>query len=189
MKLSSLASMPFSAAGAWLELACPDSAAARNFWWLVLPLSLLPPEMIDVAARQEGGEVAAFLDQWPEAFIAHIVFLWEILSFTFMGWMIKHAPRIWGATISFRHAYLLAAIVAVPLWLSSLGLLVDSELLDFLLAGLALLLSCALLFQGLRAFCASRHGAVPVAAITQTVFSSGMLTWSLLLALVTVSPA
>ncbi len=184
MTFSSLSRMPFSPEATWPELARVDSTVARAFSFLVVPLSLLPPAMIFWAGSHYGDAFAEGFSSKPWALIAAIFFLCELSSVTLMGWLIKQVARAWNEQISYRNAYVLAAIAAIPLWISSLGLLVASFAFNVALSAVALILSCALIFQGVRSFCKiGEHNMVQAVAITQLVFGAGLGVWGFLLLL------
>lgn len=182
MRLLSLSQMPFSSEANWPELASVDSTVARMFWLLVLPLSLLPPAMIYLAGKHHGGLFADGLSSSSSGYISMVFFLGEIVSVSLMGWLIKQVASNWNGQISYRNAYLLASIAPIPLWLSSLGLLVPSLAFNAGLSFVALCLSCGLVYQGVRSFCKIRED-VEAAAITQIVFGAGLIVWGILLSL------
>jgi hypothetical protein len=182
MTLHSLYRMPVSPREAWPELTRVDSMVARTFLLLALPLSLLPPALMYLVGSDHGDAFVAGYSAKPWGTIAVAFFAGEMASVAFMGWMIKQAARWWEEDIDYRSAYVIAAVAAVPLWMSSLGLLVPSLAFNIALSGLALAVSCALLFQGIRSFC--RHAEDDVlrgAEITQVVFGAGLGVWGFLL--------
>lgn len=185
MNISSFPRMPFSPKDAWPELAKVDSMVAKVFWFLVVPLSLLPPVMLYLAGSHYGDAFFAGFSNKPWRLIAITFFLGEIVSVALMGWVIKQVVNAWNAQISFRNAYLLAAIAPIPLWLSSLGLLVVSVAFNVVLAVVALALSCGLIFQGVRSFCqiSEEKDIVQAAAITRIVFGIGLIAWVLFMSL------
>ena len=183
MKISTLSRMPFSSKAAWPELAKVDSQIAKLFLLLVVPLSLLPPAMIYLAGGHHGDAFVQGYAAKPWAHIAFVFFLGEIASVTLMGWLIRQVAATWHGSISYRNAYLLAAIAPIPLWFSSLGLLVTSIALNAALSIAALGLSCALIYQGVRSLCAVAED-IEAAAVTQVVFGAGLMVWGLLLSLV-----
>lgn len=180
MKVSSLYKMPFSREANWPELGRLDSAVARIFWRLVLPLSLLPPLMLYLTGPHHGDALVAGLGGKSWVTIAALFFIGELASFALMGWLIKQVADTWHGHIDYRNAYLLAAIAPIPLWLSSLGLLVPSLLFNALVSMVALGLSCGLIYQGVHSLCEVRED-VEAAAITQLVFGAGFIVWGLLL--------
>jgi hypothetical protein len=187
MNISPLIRMPFSPHAIWPELARIDSTVAKTFLFLVVPLSLLPPAMILFAGSHYGD---AFVDGYsskPWMLIAVIFFLCEMMSVTFMGWIIRKVARAWNESVSYRDAYVLAAIAAIPLWISSLGLLVASMAFNVALSVLALVISCGLVFQGVRSFCKiSDENIVQAISITRLAFGAGFGAWGFLILLLIV---
>lgn len=187
MDISALARMPFSSKAAWPELSRADSTVSRTFWLLVVPLSLLPPVMIYLAGSHYGD---AFVDGYtrkPWAFVALLFLFCELLSVTWMGSLIRRVALAWDARISYRDAYRVAAIAAIPLWISSLGLLVASMAFNVALDVAALILSCALVFQGVRSFCRIDDEDIDRAiAITRLAFGGGLFAWGMLMLLIIV---
>ncbi|MCC6474351.1 MAG: DUF1282 family protein [Burkholderiales bacterium] len=184
MNLSSLTRMPFSPDAAWPELARVGSTVARAFWLLVVPLSLLPPVMIYLAGSHYGDAFVDGFGSKPWGSIAVAFFLCEIISVTLMGWLTRLVVRTWNERISRRDAYVLAAIAAIPLWLSSLGLLVPSLAFNVFVSVVALLVCVGLIFQGVRSFCRiSGENIGQAISITQLVFGGGLLAWGLLMLL------
>ena len=183
MKITALSRMPFSPKAVWPELAKVDSQVARLFLLLVVPLSLLPPVMVYLAGSHYGDAFIQGFGSKPWGQVAVVFFLGEILSVSLMGWLIREVAVNWNGRISYRNSYLLAAIAPIPLWLSSLGLLVASIVLNVALSFVALGLSCALIYQGVHAFCAIEED-VEAGAVTQVVFGAGLIVWGLLLSLV-----
>ena len=187
MNVSSLSRMPFSPEAAWPELARVDSTIARAFWLFVVPLSLLPPAMIYLAGSHYGDAFFEGFGSKPWALIATIFFFCELASVRFMGWLVKLVAHAWNERVSSRNAYVLAAVAAVPLWVSSLGLLVASVAFNVILCVAALILSCAPVFQGVRSLCKiSEYDIVQAAAITQLVFGGGLIARGFLMLLIVV---
>lgn len=187
MNVSSLFRMPFSPQATWPELARIDSTVAKTFWFLVVPLSLLPPAMIYWAGSQYGDVFVEGFSSKPWAVIAAVFFLCEITSVALMGWLIRYVARAWNEQVSYREAYVLAAVAPIPLWISSLGLLVASLAFNVALSAVALMVSCALVFQGVRSFCKiSEDAIVHAISITQLVFGAGLGAWGFLILLLIV---
>lgn len=185
MKITHISKMPFSSSVAWKELkelARVDGQIARLFLLLVAPLSLLPPAMIHLAGSHYGDAFIEGISGRPWGKISAAFFIGELVSVALMGWLIKQAASHWHGNISTRGAYLLAAIAPIPLWFSSLGLLVPSLALNAVLSFAALLLSCGLIYQGVRSLCGITED-IEAAAVTQVVFGSGLIVWGLLLSL------
>ncbi len=187
MNVSSLFKMPVSPKATWPELARIDSTVARTFWFLVVPISLLPPAMIYLAGSHYGDVFFEGYSNKPWGLIAPTFFFLELASVTWMGWLIGRVAGAWGEHISNRNAYVVATIAAIPLWISSLGLLVASLAFNVALSALALILSCGLVFQGVRSFCRIADDNIGQAiAITQLAFGGGLGAWGFLMLLLIV---
>lgn len=185
MNVTSISRMPFSPDATWPELGKFDSKIAGVFWLLVVPLSLLPPAMIYFAGTSYGDAFFEGFSSKPWAMIASIFFVCELLSVTWMGWLIRRVALAWNERISHRNAYLVAAIAAIPLWISSLGLLVASTAFNVALDVGALILSCGLVFQGVRSFCRIGDETIEQAiAITRLAFGGGLFAWGFLMLLI-----
>ena len=146
---------PLSAEEGWPALARLKPGILKVFLLLVLPLSMLPPVMLYYAGLN-----------YPEVFgpgasgrnwfiVGTVFFLAELATFLLMGWLIKQVGQTYSLVIDYHDAYLLAAIAPVPLWLSSLGLLIPNLLFNATVSAVALGVSCALLYQGCRRWAAS----------------------------------
>ena len=185
MNISSFSRMPFTPKGAWPELAKVDSMVAKVFWFVVVPLSLLPPVMLYLAGSHYGDVFVQGFGSKPWGRIAVTFFLGEIAAVSLMGWVIKRVANAWNAQITYRNAYLLAAIAPIPLWISSLGLLVESLALNVALTFVALILAFGLILQGVRSFChISEDNDIGQATdIARTVFGVGLVAWALFMSL------
>ncbi len=190
MNISSFSRMPFTPKAAWLEFDKVGSRVFKVFWFLVVPLSLIPPIMLFLAGSHYGDAFFAGFTHKPWALISLTFFFGEIASVSLMAWVIRAAAAAWDAHVSFRNAYLLAAISPIPLWLSSLGLLVASLAFNVALAAVALILSCGLILQGVRALChiAEVEDIGQAGEITRIVFGIGLVVWGLFMSLPIVFP-
>lgn len=184
MSLISLSKMPLSADQGWPDIAKSHPGLWRVFALLVLPLSLLPPAMLyfagthhpEIFLNRMGDQVD--VKTWGD--VAAIFFLAEMATFVAMGWLIKQVSGTNGLAIDYHDAYLLAAIAPIPLWLSSLGLLVPSLAFNAALSLAAMGISCGLIYHGVEGLCRTREG-VTAAGIVQTVIGAGLIGWALLL--------
>ena len=182
MKLSTLSHLPFSAEVGWPEIERTHPRLAKLFAFIVLPLSLLPPAMLYYAGTRYPE---VFLPQaagkdW--GLIAGVFFLAEMATLLVMGWLIREVSQTDGLHIDSHDAYLLAAIAPIPLWLSSLGLLVPSLAFNAILSLAALVLSCGIIYRGIEGLCHTRED-VSAAGIVQIVIGAGLIAWALLLML------
>ena len=183
MKLSTLSQLPFSADRGWPEIERIHPRLVKLFAFLVLPLSLLPPAMLYYAGTHYPE---VFLPQAADrdwGLIAGVFFLAEMVTLLVMGWLIREVAQTNGLRIDNHDAYLLAAIAPIPLWLSSLGLLVPSLAFNVVLALVALGVSCGIIYRGIEGLCHTRED-VSAAGIVQIVTGAGLMAWALLLMLV-----
>lgn len=182
MKLSTLSQLPFSAGQGWAEIERIHPRLVKLFAFLVLPLSLLPPAMLYYAGTHypEVFLPQAVVKDW--GMIAGVFFLAEMATLLVMGWLIREVAQTSGLHIDNHDAYLLAAIAPIPLWLSSLGLLVPSLVFNAILSLVALVLSCGIIYRGIEGLCHTRED-VSAAGITQIVIGAGLIAWALLLML------
>ncbi|SDG52544.1 Protein of unknown function [Pseudomonas benzenivorans] len=147
MNIFVLLRMLFCSTSVSAELACHGSAIRNLFWAVIVLLSLLPPAMIVLL----DGPLSACLPVLqirPSVFMASLFFGCEVLSVFLMGWLIKQVASTLGHEVAYADAYLVAAIAPIPLWLSSLGLLVNNPFLNTALPLSALASCCALIYQG-----------------------------------------
>ncbi|NYS60128.1 YIP1 family protein [Vreelandella salicampi] len=177
--------LPFTHLAGWKELQQHKPSIASLAWCVVLPMSLLPPLMLYYAGTHYGDAfVSGFAErQWR--FITTILFLAELLTFFVMGWLI-HAVVNGNQelSISYHNAYLLAALAPLPLWSSSIALLVPSLLFNALVVLGALGFACSLVYHGLQALCERSVNDVATMSATYTIMAAGVLAWGLLMAIV-----
>lgn len=181
MSIFTLPKMIFSNTG-WQELAGMPPRLINFLALVVLPLTLLPPVMLYYAGSNYGDQFVAGFGAKPWGAIATVFFLTEIISVLLMGWLIWEMAKWYKLRASIGDAFMLAGIAPIPMWLSSLCLLIPNIAVDVGIALLALAAGCSLLYRGICAFCHTREE-VSAAGITQTVMSAGMFCWALLLVL------
>lgn len=182
MSILTLPKMTFSNKG-WSELEKKHAPLVKFLALVVIPMALLPPVMLYYAGSNYGDRFIAGFGGKPWGMIAVVFFLAEMVTVTLMGWLIEETTRWYGLQLGYNDAFRLAGIAPIPMWLSSLSLLIPNLPLDIGIALLALAAGCGLLYNGICAF-SHTHDEVSVAGITQTVMSAGVLCWVLLLALV-----
>lgn len=183
MSILTLSKMFISSRDGWPELEAIHPAVSKIFMYLVLPLTMLPPIMLYFAGTQYGDEFLSGFGAKPWALIATLFFVTGIMTFIFMGWLIKAIAEANSVTIDTHDAYMLAAIAPIPLWLSSLGLLVPSLLFNAVVSVAALGLSCGIIYHGVYALC-HMHEEVVAASITQTTIGAGLIAWAVLLVMI-----
>lgn len=184
MNVSSLLKLPFSSDGGWGELQSRQLSIPMLAWFIVVPMSLLPPVMLYYAGTHYGDDFIAGFAGKEWRFITTILFLAELLTFFVMGWLIHAVAESHKLEVSYNNAYLLAAIAPLPLWLSSLALLVPSVTFSVIVVLAAMALSCTLVYQGLRSMCGRTPDDVLTMSATYTVMAASLLAWALLMAMV-----
>lgn len=180
MKLSDISSLPFSTTTGWAEIEHNSPRLFSLFAGIILPLSLLPPVMLYLYG-------ATFFSVWlPDAntknwgVLATDFFLTEVVTLLVMGWFIQIAAATKNLILSKHDAYLLAAIAPIPLWLSSLGLLVPSLAFNVAISLAAFALSCGIIYNGVARLCHTREQVV-ASSVVYAVISAGLLAWVMLL--------
>lgn len=177
----SFVQMIFSDKHGWPELIKSRPSIVRILLLVVLPLALLPPILLDYAGSNYGDQFIPGFTEKPWRLLAVGFFLAEIVTYSWMGWFIKEVAKINNLEMDFHDAYLLSALVPIPMWLSSLSLLVPNLIFCGVVALAGLMLSCALIYQGVRALAGSQED-VAAGAIMQTVIGAGLVSWAMLLA-------
>lgn len=185
MTLASLLQLPFSGRTGWDELRRRRISIPMLAWGLVLPLSLLPPVLLYYAGTQHGDALAAGFAGREWRFITTILFLAELLTFFLMGWLIHAVVNAHDEMlIDYHDAYLLAALAPVPLWASSLALLVPSLVFNAVVVLVALGISCSLIYHGLQGLCRRGEHDMVAQSATYTIMAAGVLAWGLLMGVV-----
>lgn len=182
MSLLSLVKLPLSAEQGWPELEKIHPRLVKVITFIVLPLSLLPPAMLYYAGSHYPATFPVFAGDKDWGAVAAIFFAAEMITLLGMGWLIKQVAESDGLVIDYHDAYLLAAIAPIPLWLSSLALLVPSLVVNAMVTLAALALSCGIIYHGIEGFCHMRED-VTAASIVQVVMGAGLVAWALLLLL------
>lgn len=171
-----------SSPAAWNELAQTEPSALRLFVLLVIPLSLVPPLMLEYAGHHVGATLFAHTPPLAWSIAALFFLLAELVTVPLMAMAIKSVARSKGIRSSDREAFALAAIAAVPLWLSSLALANDQVFV--IMAGLALGLagSVVLIFRGVQSILKVEEDLIAF-DIAYTVTALGLIAWVLLVIL------
>lgn len=183
MNITLFPQMIVSSTKGWQELEKTRPSVEKIFFLLVLPLSLLPPVMLYFSGTHYGEALFQAGGERPWSLIAVAFFLAEMISFAAMGWLIREVASTYKAEISLHDAYLLAAISPVPLWLSSLALLVPSLAFNAGVSLVALLASCAIIYHGIYAFCHMREETA-AAGFTYAVMGAGIVAWVFIMLMV-----
>jgi len=183
MTLLTLSTLPFSTTGDWSTLSRERPALSRVFFFLVLPLALLPPGMLYLAGSLHPAMFPPALARGSWGGLAAAFFLTEIATLLATGWLIQQLARTSRLAVDGRAAYLIAGLAPLPLWLASLGLLVPDLLFTVLLATIALALTCRALYRGILGLSQTREP-VTAAWMTQVALGGALVPWALLAAVV-----
>ncbi len=172
--------MLWSSRAGWDALSRTHPSSFRSFVLIVLPLSLLASAMILYAAWFHAGSYGtqAPFSYWQAVALTFLLTCW--LSVHAMAQFIRVAVHT-RTRPAYADCYRLAAIAPIPIWLSSLSLLVPSPLFNVVAAVLGLLASGGLIFHGLDALF-EHDDSVRTEALAHTVFAVGALVWTLIVA-------
>lgn len=185
MRALTFLKLPFNHREGWKELQTSCPSIPLLAWLVVLPMSLLPPILLYYAGTHYGDTfMTGFADrEWR--FITTIIFLAEIVSFFVIGWVIYAVVNgTEELSISYQDAYLLAGLTPLPLFASSLALLVPNLLFNVVVILSALGISCSLIYHGLQALCTHQEVDVATISATYTIMAASALGWGILFAVI-----
>lgn len=160
----------------WELFARMQASALQLFVFLVLPFSLIPPLMLEYAGHHLGAVM--YPDTSGQAWsVAALLFLMaELLTVPLMGSAIKSVAGSKGIRSDYRQAFKLAAISAVPLWLSSLVLFSDQVALIIAMVTLGVAGSVVLILRGVKTILKVEEGLIAF-DIAFTVTGLGLIAW------------
>ena len=150
---------------------------------LVLPAVMLPVIMILYAASQHGSYYAPHTPTSAWIVVAELFFVAQLVSVPLMAGVIQSVARTHQLQTTFNRCFQLAATSAIPLWLSSLTLLVPNILFNAVCVVGGLAAAFSLMFHGLPTMIGEDEG-VDAMDLAYTVMSAGATLWVLLCALV-----
>lgn len=166
----------------WDEVARVHPSVTKLFALLVVPLSLVPPLMLEYAGHHYGSVLYpnTSAQTWT---IAALFFLFaELLTVPLMAWGIKSIANSRGVPSNFHDAFTLASIAAIPLWLSSLVLFSSNIVLIAGILVLGLVGSVLLIFRGVEGILGIEEDMVAF-NLAYIVTAMGLIAWVLLLML------
>lgn len=172
----------FTSSQGWDSLSSAPPSAFRLFVLLVVPFSLVPPLMLEYAGHHIGVVLFPGTTGMAWSMAALFFLLAELATVPLMAWAIKSVARSKGIDSSDREAFMLAAIVPIPLWLSSLVLFHDQPILIMAVVSLGLLASVVLIFRGVQSILQVDEDLVAV-DIAYTVTALGLVAWGALVML------
>ncbi len=167
----------------WDEIRTLHPSVIKTFIFIVLPLSLLPPAMLLYAGADHplAYQFTATYSRWK--MVASAFFITELVTVPLMGWVIKSMAISHRIDVNFKDTFLLAAIAAAPLWLSSIGLAMANMWLIILALLAGLLASASVLYHGTYAILRLDDDE-EAQALSSSAFSVGGLVWTMLCAFV-----
>ncbi len=183
MHFAHLLQTPFSSSTGWDELRSRRPSIVSLVIFIVLPLSLIPPIMLYYAGTHYGDAFILGFGDKSWRFITTIFFLAELLTFAVMGWLIHEVAGTHHPKITLHDTYLLAALAPIPLWLSALGLLIPSLVVNMVIALVALAASCLLVYHGLQGLNLVRED-VEAMSVTYTIMAASVIAWAVLLSII-----
>lgn len=161
---------------AWQELSQTRPSAGKLFLLLVLPVSLIPPLMLEYAGSHIGPVLfpAAPAQAWSMA--AMVFLLAELITVPLMAWAIKSIMESKGLASDFRDTFMLAAIAPMPMWLSSLVLFSEQTTLIAIMLALGVAGWMVLVSRGVKSVLKVEEGLVAF-DIAYTITALGLITW------------
>lgn len=180
MTLSSLPRMFVSEKEGWSEMVRMHPSVKNLLMYLVLPMSLLPALMYAFAELAYPGAIFPKLEPSLSMGEAMVVggafFLAEVLMVALMGVFIQQMGESMGIVSPYEHAFTLAAIAPVPLWLSSLALFVPNLWFNALAVAVAWVGCVALIRHGVRPLMALQDEMLAHKMANMVTFI-GMVAW------------
>lgn len=179
MSLLKYARMPFSFRDGWDEVYAERPSVVKTFLFLVLPFSMLAPAMLIYAGNHHAAAYGMDTSAARWQAVALTFFLAELLTVPLMGVMIRQVAAVHKIAADARDAFMLAAIMSVPMCLSSLGLAIPSlwPMMGIVVLGFAV--AAVLLYRG-TFFILRLKDPMQAQAISSEVFATGGLVWALL---------
>ncbi|HJW24206.1 MAG TPA: YIP1 family protein [Rhodocyclaceae bacterium] len=168
---------------AWFVLGRTHPSLPRMFLRLVVPLSLLPPVMLYYAGTYHGDDFMPGFAARDWVSIAFIFLIAELATVGAMGTVIRWVAKLNGHFADRTSAYLLAFAAPIPLWLSSLSLLVPNFIFAACLGMLAFGFSCLVIYHGVSALLKVKEDLV-AGSIAFGIMACGLLAWAMLLIIV-----
>ncbi|MFZ2855753.1 MAG: Yip1 family protein [Rhodocyclaceae bacterium] len=154
MLINQFPRMLVSEKAGWDEIDRSHFSSRWFFKSLVLPMSLLPPALYAYAESVHPGAIFPLsvpaLSALQLGVIGVVFYGLQVAMVAYMAMLIQRTALARDHDPGYDGAYALAAIAPVPLWLSSLALLVPSPGFVVAVVGLAWIASIALIRHGVR---------------------------------------
>lgn len=166
----------------WDEVVRIHPSVVKLFIFLVVPLSLIPPLMLEYAGRHYGSVLYPQTPAQVWSIAALFFLVAELLTVPLMAWGIRAVARSRGVMSSYHDAFTLASIAPVPLWLSALALFSSNVLVIAGIVALGLAGSALLIFRGMEGILGIEDDAVAF-NLAYIVMAMGLIAWVLLVML------
>lgn len=183
MNLTHIPGMLFSPGAGWAELMARRPPVARLLFNVFLPFSLLPPLMIVVAADGIAASVFPAVGFGLWGLVAMGFFIAEWISLPLLAWFIRETARTHHGVPDTHDARVIAILAPIPMWLSSLALMVPNVPFIVTAALTGLVASAFLVRHGVRAMLGVRE-ITEAGEIALLVICAGVLAWAAMIALV-----
>ncbi len=182
MSILNMGKLFISPHAGWDELARIHPSVFKLLGLLVVPLSLIPPLMIEYAGHHYA--VTLFPTVSAQAWSAAALFFLvaELLTVPLMAWAISAVSHSRGIRSSYRDALTLASIAPIPLWFSALALFSSNIVVIAGIVGLGLVGSVLLIFRGVEGLLGVEEDVVAF-DLAYVVTAMGLIAWILLIML------
>ena len=154
MMMTHIPRMLVSEKTGWEEIDKSHFSARWFFRCLVLPMSLLPPVLYAYAELAHPGAIFPLsvpaLTAMQLLVIGVVFYVMQLAMVAYMAMLIQSMAQGRDHDPGYDGAYALAAIAPVPLWLSSLSLLVPSQAFVIAAGIVAWIAALALIRHGVR---------------------------------------
>ena len=154
MLMTHIPEMLVSEKAGWEDIDRSHFSARWFFKSLVLPMALLPPVLYAYAELVHPGAIFPLsvpaLTPFQLLVIGVVFYGMQLLLVPYMAMLIQRMAQGRDHDPGYDSAYALAAIAPVPLWLSSLSLLVPSQGFVVAVGVLAWIAALALIRHGVR---------------------------------------
>lgn len=168
---------PFSG---WASITGSHVSVLELFSLYALPLSVLPPIMLNYAGVSNGMKLLPALNAMQLERISIVFFLSELAMPFLVAYAVQRLTEWVVSKPAFEDAYKLAVVVATPLWLSSLILAVPSFMLVVTVVAAALVLSAVLIYYSVPPILKIEDKA-NVSILFGLILAIGMVAWSMML--------
>lgn len=179
MNIFNLTKMPFSFHGGWDTVVTVHPSVIKTFLFLVLPFSLIPPATLLFVGDNHVSMFWLNIGDSRWKTVALIFFVAELLTVPLMGRLIKAIASEHKFDIDFKDAFLLATITAIPMWISSLGLLATDIWTMIGIGCVGLLVAASLLYHGIYPIL-KMQDQFEAQSLSFDIFSGGAIVWVML---------